>query len=481
MKLRKIYLVIMVCLMTVIFAGCGKSNESLSDGEYIVEFTTEGGTGKATMTSPAKLTVSDGEQYLELVWTSKNYDYMVVEGITYYNENVGGNSTFTVKVSDLKKPLTVIGDTTAMSTPHEIEYIINFGNIKSLGQISFNTLEHEGSVLLSYASKFSIDKYGDYELITIADGGRFLLIPEKKSVPGDIPDDIVVLKMPLDMTYLVSSSVMDFIVKLDVMDNIKLSGVKQSDWFIDEAVDRMEKGQLLYAGKYGSPDYELITSTGCNLAIENTMILHKPEVKEKLEELNIPVLVEYSSYEEHPLGRLEWIKLYGHLFNKVAEAEDYYNHELEMIEPIMQQENTGKTVAFFYVNSSGMINVRKPNDYISKMIKLSGGNYCLDDALVEEENTLSTMNMQMEDFYVAAKDADIIIYNSTIEGELKNIDELISKNDLFRDFSAVKNKKVYCTGKNFFQETTGMAEFMKELNYIVNDDETNYVYLKRLD
>lgn len=62
---------------------------------------------------------------------------------------------------------------------------------------------------------------------------------------------------------------------------------------------------------YSAPDYELILSKNCDLAIESTMIYHKPEVKEKLEQFGIPVLVEHSSYESHPLGRTEWLKLYG--------------------------------------------------------------------------------------------------------------------------------------------------------------------------
>ena len=83
----------------------------------------------------------------------------------------------------------------------------------------------------------------------------------------------------------------------------------------------MENGSILYAGKYSEPDYERIVSEGCGLAIENTMILHSPEVKEKLESFGIPVLVDHSSYEAHPLGRTEWIRLYGVLTGKEKEAE----------------------------------------------------------------------------------------------------------------------------------------------------------------
>ena len=73
----------------------------------------------------------------------------------------------------------------------------------------------------------------------------------------------------------------------------------------------MEQGDIIYAGKYNAPDYELILSGGCDFVIENMMIMHTPEVKEKLENFGIPVMVDRASYEEHPLGRCEWVKLYG--------------------------------------------------------------------------------------------------------------------------------------------------------------------------
>ena len=85
-------------------------------------------------------------------------------------------------------------------------------------------------------------------------------------------------------------------------DSISLSGTKADGWYIDEAKEALESGAVSFAGKYNAPDYELILSKKCDLALESTMIYHNPEVKEKLEEFGIPVLVEHSSYESHPLG-----------------------------------------------------------------------------------------------------------------------------------------------------------------------------------
>ena len=348
-------------------------------------------------------------------------------------------------------------------------------------RIAFDSLEKTGQMTLAYATQYQVEYYGDYSLITIGEDQRFLLVPEGKDVPKDLPEDVVALQQPLDKTYLVSTSVMDLIRQLDRISYIRLSGSKAKDWYITEAKEAIESGDMIYAGKYSAPDYECILNEGCNLAIENTMIYHTPEVKEKLEELGIPVLVERSSYESHPLGRLEWIKLYGLLFDASDEANAYFDSQVEQITPLLDQENIGKTIAFFSVNSSGAINVRKPGDYITQMITMAGGNYALADVVPEEENALSTMNMQMEDFYNAAQGADILIYNSAIEGEITSIDELLAKNSLFAQFDAVKTGNVYCTGKNFFQESTGMAEFVEDLHNVLVDADADLTYLEKLN
>ncbi|MDY3873516.1 MAG: ABC transporter substrate-binding protein [Roseburia lenta] len=348
-------------------------------------------------------------------------------------------------------------------------------------KIAFDSLEKTGQMTLAYATQYQVEYYGDYSLITIGEDQRFLLVPEGKDLPKNLPEDVVALQQPLDKTYLVSTSVMDLIRQLDRISYIRLSGSKAKDWYITEAKEAIEAGNMIYAGKYSAPDYECILNEGCNLAIENTMIYHTPEVKEKLEELGIPVLVERSSYETHPLGRLEWIKLYGLLFDALDEANAYFDSQVEQIMPLLDQANTGKTVAFFSVNSSGAINVRKPGDYITQMITMAGGNYALADVVPEEENALSTMNMQMEDFYNAAQSADILIYNSAIEGEITSIDELLAKNSLFAQFDAVKKGNVYCTGKNFFQESTGMAEFVEDMHNVLGDADADLTYLKKLN
>ena len=97
-----------------------------ADGSYTCEVTLEGGSGRATVESPAALTVADGKMTATLVWSSPNYDYMIVDGEKYLPTNTEGNSTFEIPVSALDTALTVTADTVAMSTPHEIEYTLTF-------------------------------------------------------------------------------------------------------------------------------------------------------------------------------------------------------------------------------------------------------------------------------------------------------------------------------------------------------------------
>ena len=100
--------------------------ETPADGEYSVNVTLEGGSGRATVESPAALTVADGKMTAVIRWSSPNYDYMIVDGEKYLPTNTEGNSTFEIPVSALGTPLTVTADTVAMSTPHEIEYTLTF-------------------------------------------------------------------------------------------------------------------------------------------------------------------------------------------------------------------------------------------------------------------------------------------------------------------------------------------------------------------
>lgn len=343
-------------------------------------------------------------------------------------------------------------------------------------------LAETGTLELAYAQRFSVTQYtGGYALITIPDSGRYLTVPEGAPVPEGLPEDVAPLLLPLTQIYLASTSAMDLFRAVDGVDAIRFAGLPENEWYIPEAQAALAAGDMVYAGKYNAPDYERMLAEGCDLAVENTMIYHTPEVKEQLEALGIPVLVERSSYEGHPLGRMEWVKLYGVLLGKEDLAAQVFAEKTAALEPILSQPSTGKTAAYFYITSAGTVSVRRPGDYLAVMIEMAGGVYLPADLEDESQGAQSTMTIDMETFYAAAKDADFLIYNSTIDGELETVAQLLDKSSLLAGFKAVQNGQVYCTGQNLFQETMGLGDMMLDLHTLFTEEAPQgMTYLYRL-
>ncbi|MCD8218140.1 MAG: hypothetical protein LUD01_08890 [Clostridiales bacterium] len=120
------FFIISALAVTPLTAHADPLSVDADDGEYAIELTMTGGSGKASIVSPAVMVVEDGKVYAELIWSSSNYDYMIVDGGRYENENKDGYSTFTVPVTVFDEEMTVLADTTAMGAPHEIEYQLTF-------------------------------------------------------------------------------------------------------------------------------------------------------------------------------------------------------------------------------------------------------------------------------------------------------------------------------------------------------------------
>ena len=346
--------------------------------------------------------------------------------------------------------------------------------------VSWDGLRFDQPETLAYATEFSISENEEgYQKITVGTDQTILVVPEGAEVPAGVPENVTVLHQPLQNIYMVASASMDYFCKLDALDAVKLSSQKESAWYLPEARQAMADGKLLYAGKYSAPDYETILASNCDLAVENAMIYHTPDVLEQIQKLGIPVVVDRSSYEAHPLGRMEWIKFYGALLNRQTQAKEYYENLLSNITPVLNQPSTGKTVAFFYITASGAVNVRKGTDYISRSVTLAG---CEPVLFAEEGDSgaTSSQTIQMEAFYDGAVDADILIYNSTVDGELDSLDALFAKAPLLKNFRAVQNGQVYCISKNFYQESLALGDFILDVNTVASGSGRELYFLKQL-
>ncbi|MBQ4347829.1 MAG: ABC transporter substrate-binding protein [Firmicutes bacterium] len=340
-------------------------------------------------------------------------------------------------------------------------------------------LKFEKPMDIKYAKSFRGAFYEDgFAALEMDDGRKYLVVPEGKAAPEGAAE-FIILHKPLDGIYIAATSAMSFFDALGGLSAVRLSGTKQEGWYIEGAAAAMENGDMLYAGKYSAPDYELLLSEGCDLAIESTMIYDSPETWEKLEELGIPVMIDRSGSEDHPLGRTEWIKVYAALLGENELAKKLFDEQCAMVESLSDTEPTGKTVAFFYVKENGTVAVRALQDYIPAMIELGGGEYIFSEL---ESTGSSVVTMTMEDFYASAKEADYIIYNATIDDPLDSVSELLEKSGLFEGFKAVKEGNVWSTGKYLFQASDELGSMIWDIKLMLSgeEDPAEYTFIHKL-
>jgi iron complex transport system substrate-binding protein len=190
------------------------------------------------------------------------------------------------------------------------------------------------------------------------------------------------------------------------------------------------------------------------------------------------VFTEMSSYESEPLGRTEWVKCYGAMMDREDDAKDLFDKQTSQVENI-DSTASGKTVAFFYINSNGAAIVRKPGDYVTKMIEQAGGSYIF-DSLEEGEGNTSSVTLEMEQFYSIAKDADLIIYNASIDGSIASVDDLVAKNAMIADFAAVKNGNVWVTDQNMYQQMMQTGSIIADFNAAITGSGADTTYVHKL-
>lgn len=480
---------------------------AMPDGTHLTSLALEGGSGKASVESPSTIVIENGTGTLTVTWSSPNYTRMIVDGTEYPRVNSEGNSVFEIPVAFMEGNLAVSAETVAMGSPHMVDYTLRLSRVgddtasapaseptttPEPAPVSEQPLASHDTALgigwtptetvdLQYARTFALDRYeGGYTLITLANGDQYLVVPEGASVPEGLSPEVVVVQRPLTNVYLVASNALCLVDAIGAVDSVGVLGVKPEDVSVASFADALANGSMVYGGKYNAPDYELILAAGSPLAIESTMINHNPEVKEKLETLGIPVLTETSSYENSPLGRLEWIKLYGALFGAEQQAAQVFDEQAQLVQQVSSLEPTGKTAAFFYINSNGAAVTRRPGDYIAQMIELAGGTYAFDD--LQSEGNSSSVTLEMEEFYARAKDVDVIIYNSTIDGGVSSLEELVAKNPLLAQCKAVQEGNVWCTDANMYQQMTATGTIIADLRAVLDGTANgDLTYLYRLD
>ncbi|MBR0093282.1 MAG: ABC transporter substrate-binding protein [Lachnospiraceae bacterium] len=518
MYIRRLFsLLFGVCLLV---SACTKA----APEEQTLRFSFSGGTGRVQIVC-LKAEASAYGHVKTILFDSPHYQYVKIGDDQHDRVEDDALSADGVDVAALKESypdgysvfrfvapengtVEIKALTTAMSTPHEIDYTLMFGDAADVQeeedtegaqtlpgrQLSFIApdalpgLTHTGDLDVRYAECFTVHLYEEgHRLIDVPESAQYLFVPEGAAVPEGLPEEITVLQAPLDRIYLAASNVMSLFFAMDGEDRVALTGLDESGWQIEGPGEAIASGRMIFAGKYSTPDYELLVQEGCDLAVENTMVLHSPEVIEKMVSLGIPVFIDRSSYETHPLGRLEWIRLYGVLCGLEEEADAFFEEQAAQVEALAAEHGQEEvpmeerlTVAFFAVTTQGTVTVRRGDDYIAQMIETAGGRYAFSD-LVREGTKGGTETITMEEFYNTAADADILIYNAAIQAPLQKEADLIALDALFTDFAAVQNHRVYQVGKNLYQSTDTAGQLILDLYHILHGEEGgDMVFLEKL-
>ena len=341
-------------------------------------------------------------------------------------------------------------------------------------------LKVTGSMELEYATQFSVDYCeGGYALITNSDGARFLTVPEGAEVPQGLDEDIVTLQMPLSNLLISSTPVTSLINAIGALDAVSMTTQEDDGWYIDDVKAAMDAEKLTYIGSYKEPDFEVLASNPPPFAVFSTMIDSVPDVADKLREIGIPFMRDTSSQESDPLGRMEWIRLYGMLLGREAEAEAYFAQQKALVASI-PSESTGKTVAMFYITSKGDLYTRRAGDYMTKMLEMGGGVYAMPDL---EPDKSGTKKVEAEEFYAAAGEADFIVYIWSMGGKPDSMEAFTSRSEILKDFKAVKEGNVWFTTPDYFQVSDTLGSMILDFHkMLTNTDETvtEFTYLFKL-
>ena len=203
-------------------------------------------------------------------------------------------------------------------------------------------------------------------------------------------------------------------------------------------------------------------------------------MQEKLEKLGVPVLIDRSSYESEPLGRAEWVKVYGLLTGREEEAANAFEEQKGYVEALRgnTESGSGRTAAIFSINSARQVVTRSGSDYYGRMMEVAGGSLQTPAA----EAGRATQTVSMESFYAAAGQADILIYNASIEDAPQSLAQMCAKDTILTEFKAVKEGNVWCMRSSLYQNASRTGAVIRDLHAILAGeagDETEFFYRLR--
>ena len=350
--------------------------------------------------------------------------------------------------------------------------------------VEYSQLTSTGKEENTFAELFSIEHLKDenekaYSKIEVFDKEKkldtsWLLLPEGVDKVSGAPAGVNIMTFRDRQNIMVSSaSTMALINAMDALSKVPMT-TADTTWRIQEIKDAIDKGTVKEVGKYSKPDYEQIISIGAEkhvtFAVFSTMLDSVPDVYDQLTKTcNLRIMRDQSSYESHPLGRTEWIKIYGEIFDMRDKSDAVFNGQVEILNETTSKINVPeaerKTVLIFYTTSTkDTFYVRNAADYVTELVNLGGGKQVAEIGPGKSGNT----KMPQESFIQECSQADYVLYNWTSGAsgvKDESLQGLIDARlgDWFKDFKAYKEGNVWRTSNDFYQKMDKMGEMVADI------------------
>lgn len=350
--------------------------------------------------------------------------------------------------------------------------------------VEYSQLTSTGKEENTFAELFSIEHLKDenekaYSKIEVFDKEKkldtsWLLLPEGVDKVSGAPAGVNIMTFRDRQNIMVSSaSTMALINAMDALSKVPMT-TADTTWRIQEIKDAIDKGTVKEVGKYSKPDYEQIIAIGAEkhvtFAVFSTMLDSVPDVYDQLTKTcNLRIMRDQSSYESHPLGRTEWIKIYGEIFDMRDKSDAVFNGQVEILNETTSKINVPeaerKTVLIFYTTSTkDTFYVRNAADYVTELVNLGGGKQVAEIGPGKSGNT----KMTQEWFIQECSQADYVLYNWTSGAsgvKDESLQGLIDARlgDWFKDFKAYKEGNVWRTSNDFYQKMDKMGEMVADI------------------
>ena len=330
---------------------------------------------------------------------------------------------------------------------------------------SFPLLTGRGEAKISsmkYAKLFSIEDKGDYYLLTDGLNRTIVLVKEGRPTPNVRAD--LTLKLPVNRVIALSTTHVAYFEALNAIDRL-VGVVSTSTWYLEDIKQMVENGTIKEVGRWTQPNYEVILSLRPELVtVTGKARKVTGEVVKKLDELGIPYISIDFSYENHPLGRLEWIKLFGIICGKEEEAIEFFESAEQRILSIEERcKDLNKTKVVCALVGRGGIWVPGREKYLAKSVEIAGGDYLFKDLVSERY-----VRVTVEDLLSRAEDADVFI--AIKMGRPVTREYLLSTVPELAETKPFKENKVYAMQPWIYQYAHKADVFVEELASILHPE-----------